>query len=33
MMRHSVQHRNQIFVKDYRFLFFAKNKGKNIGKK
>ena len=32
MMRYSVQHRNQIFVKDYRFLCFAKNKGKNIGK-
>ena len=29
----SVQPRNQIFVKDYRFLSFAKNMGKNIDKK
>ena len=32
MIRHSVQHRDQIFVKDYGFLSFAKNMGKNIGK-
>ena len=31
MMRYSVQPRNQIFVKDYRFLSFAKNMGRNIG--
>ena len=29
----SVQPRNQIFVKDYRFLSFAKKKRKNIDKK
>ena len=32
MMRYSVQHRDWIFVKGYRFLSFAKNIGKNIGK-
>ena len=31
MMRSSVQPRDRIFVKGYRFLFFAKNIGKNIG--
>ena len=31
-MRYSVQHRDQIFVKGYGFLFFAKNVAKNIGK-
>ena len=31
-MRYSVQRRNRIFVKGYRFLSFAKNQGKNIGK-
>ena len=32
MMRYSVQRRDWIFVKGYRFLSFAKNIGKNIGK-
>ena len=32
MMCYSVEPRDQIFVKDYTFLFFAKNMGKNIGK-
>ena len=32
MMRYSVQPRDQIFVKGYGFLSFAKNMGKNIGK-
>ena len=31
MTRYSVQPRDRIFVKDYRFLTFAKNMGKNIG--
>ena len=31
-MRYSVQPRDQIFVKGYRFLSFAKNMGKNIGR-
>ena len=31
MMRYSVQLREQIFVKGYGFLSFAKNIGKNIG--
>ena len=31
-MQNSVQPRDQIFVKDYEFLSFAKNMGKNIGK-
>ena len=31
-MRYSVQPRDQIFVKGYGFLSFAKNMGKNIGK-
>ena len=29
MMRHSVQARDRLFVKGYRFLPFAKNKEKN----
>ena len=33
MTRYSVQPRYQIFVKGYGFLFFAKNMGKNIGKR
>ena len=33
MIRYSVQPRDQIFVKGYGFLLFAKNMGKNIGKK
>ena len=32
MMRYSVQPREQIFVKSYGFLFFAKNMSKNNGK-
>ena len=32
MMRYSVQPRDQIFLKSYGFLSFAKNMGKNIGK-
>ena len=32
MIRYSVQHRDQIIVKDYGFLSFAKNIDKNIGK-
>ena len=32
MVRYSVQPRDQIFVKCYRFLSFAKNMCKNIGK-
>ena len=31
MMRYSVQTRDQIFVKGYGFLSFAKNISKNIG--
>ena len=31
-MRYSVQHRDQIFVKDFGFLSFAKDMGKNIVK-
>ena len=30
MSRHSVQPRDRIFVKDYGFLSFAKNMGKNM---
>ena len=33
MMRYSVKPRDQIFVKGYGFLSFAKNIGKNIGEK
>ena len=33
MIRYSVQPRDRIFVKRYVFLSFAKNMGKNIGKK
>ena len=32
-MLYSVQSRDQIFVKSYGFLSFAKNMVKNIGKK
>ena len=32
MMHYSVQSRDWIFVKGYRFLSFVKNMGKNIGK-
>ena len=32
-MRFSVQPKDQIFVKVYGFLSFAKNSGKSIGKK
>ena len=32
MTRYSVQPRDQIFVKNYGFLSFAKIVGKNIGK-
>ena len=32
MIRYLVQHREQIFVKGYGFLSFAKNMGENIGK-
>ena len=32
MMRYSVQPGDRIFFKGYRFLFFAKNMSKNIGK-
>ena len=31
-MRYSVQPRDRIFVKGYRFLYFAKNMGKSIAK-
>ena len=31
-MRHSIQPRDQIFVKGYVFSSFAKNMGKNIAK-
>ena len=31
-MLHSIQPRDQIFVKSYVFLSFTKNIGKNIGK-
>ena len=31
-MRYSVQPRDRIFVKGYRFLSFARNMGKNTGK-
>ena len=32
MTRYSVQPRDQIFVKAFKLLSFAKNMGKNIGK-
>ena len=32
MIRHSVQTRDQIFLKGYEFLSFAKNMSKNISK-
>ena len=31
-MRYSIEPRDQIFVKGYRILSFAKNMGKNNGK-
>ena len=31
-MRYSVQSRNRIFVKDYGFVSFVENMGKNIAK-
>ena len=31
-MRYSIQLRDPIFVRGYRFLYFARNIGKNIGK-
>ena len=31
-MRHSIQPKDRIFVKDYGFLSFSNNKDKNIGK-
>ena len=31
MTRYSVQPRDQVFVKGYGFLSFAKNMGRNIG--
>ena len=33
MTRYSNEHRDQIFVKEYRFPSFAKNTDKNTGKK
>ena len=33
MMCYSVQPRDSLFVKGYRFLSFAENMGKNISKK
>ena len=32
MARYSVQPRDRMFVKGYRLLSFAKNRGKDIGK-
>ena len=32
MKRYSIEPRDQMFVKDYEFLHFAKNMGKNLGK-
>ena len=32
MVQYSVQPRDQIFIKGYWFLSFAKNMGSNIGK-
>ena len=32
MVGHSVQPRDRIFVKGYKFFYFAKNIGKYIGK-
>ena len=31
-MRYSIETRDRIFVKGYRFLSFTENMGKNIGK-
>ena len=33
MMRYSIQPKDQIFVKGYGFLCFAKNMGKNLSGK
>ena len=33
MLRYSIDPRDQIFVKGYGFLSFAKNKGKILGEK
>ena len=33
MMRYSIEPRDQIFVKGYRFLSFGKNIGKNLSRK
>ena len=32
-MRYSIETRDQIYVKNYEFLFFAKNNGKNLRSK
>ena len=32
MLHYSVQHRDQLFLKYYRFSYFAKSLGKKIGK-
>ena len=32
MARYSIQPRDRVYVKGYRFLSFAKNMGENIGK-
>ena len=32
-MRYSIEPKNRIYVKGYRFLSFAKNLGKNLGNK
>ena len=32
-MRYSIESKDQINVKNYGFLFFAKNIGKNVSKK
>ena len=32
MIHYSVQPRDGIFVKDYGFLSFARNRGNNVGK-
>ena len=32
MTRYSAQPRDEIFIKGYRFLSFARNMGKNTGK-
>ena len=32
-MRYSIEPRDRIYVKEYGFLFFAKNMGKNLSNK